>query len=129
MVDKSLMYTLTFIGLYLELAGAFMLSAEAIGSKYLLKIAELLSKRRLISFLIMIILIVIITVLSKFIQILHFFEVIVLILSLGLLNDFAPRIIKLLVNRLEKGSLGIIGFVLFSIGFTIQAYVNLSLLY
>ena len=53
----------------------------------------------------------------------------ILIISLGIINDFAPRIIKIIVKRLEKGTLGIIGFILFSIGFSIQAYVNLSLLY
>jgi len=129
MTEKYLLYSLTFLGLFLELAGAFLLSAEAIGSNHLLRIAEILRRRRVISFLIMLFAIVIILILSKIIPILHFFEAIVLILSLGLLNDFAPRIIKILVNRLEKGTLGIIGFILFSIGFTVQAYVNLSLLY
>ena len=66
MTEISIMYTLTFLGLYLELAGAFMLSAEAIGSNHLLRIAEMLRRRRTISFIIMIIAIVLIMILSKF---------------------------------------------------------------
>lgn len=129
MSEKTLMYALTFCGLYFEMAGAFILSAEAIGSVRLLKIAEKIQKRRVLSFVVLLIVVGIIAVLTRFLPVFHLTEAIVLIFSLGIINDFAPRLIKILVKHMEKGSLGILGFVLFAIGFTIQAYVNLSLLY
>lgn len=129
MAEKILMYSLTFIGLYLELAGAFLLSAEAIGIENLHKITCTLRKHRTISFIILAFIIIVIALLSKLFQILHLLEAIILVVSLGVVYDFAPRIIDTISKRHKRGTLGLIGFILFSLGFVVQAYVNLSLLY
>jgi len=129
MTEKTFFYALTFFGLYLELAGAFLLSAEAIGADNLLKIADKLRRHRVIRFIVLVVVSVIVVAISKFFRVLHLNEALVIILSLGILSDFSPKIIQILVQRLKKGTVGIIGFLLFAIGFSIQAYVNLSLLY
>lgn len=46
MEDFSITYLLTFVGLYLELAGAFLLSAEAIGKEHLLQVGASIRKHR-----------------------------------------------------------------------------------
>lgn len=113
----------------MELAGAFLLSAEAIGLDNLQAISTRLKKKRLASFAILVIVVIAIATLAKAFQILHLVEALILILSLGIIYDFAPRLIDTILKRQQKGTLGIVGFVLFSIGFTIQAYVTLTLLY
>ena len=129
MQDNTLLYILTFIGLYLELAGAFLLSAEAIGQENLLRVAEAIRKHRVITFIVYMALVVVLIILVKLDVAFHFPEALILILSLGLVNDFGPRIIKSIVMRLRKGTAGMIGFLLFALGFTLQAYVSLSALY
>ncbi len=129
MTDKTIYYTLTFFGLYLELAGAFLLSAEAIGKENLLSIAEKLRQHRVIRFVAFALIAMAVVSISKFFKVLHLIEALAIILSLGLLSDFSPQLIELLIHRLKRGTVGIIGFLLFAIGFSIQAYVNLSLLY
>ena len=123
------MYSLTFIGLYLEIAGAFLLAAEAIGKDNLKKVSINLRKHRLLGFIILVSLIFIIIAVFKYFGILHLLEAIILILSFGLIFDFAPGLINIIIKRIERGTLGVLGFILFSVGFSIQAYVNLSLLY
>jgi len=129
MQPEKVLYILTFTGLYLELAGAFLLSAEAIGFNHLLRIAATIRRHRILGFAFYFILVIILLILTKLKIVLHFPEAFVLILSLGLLHDFGPRIIEIIVRRLEKGTAGIVGFILFSLGFVSQAYVSLSLLY
>lgn len=129
MTDKTIYYTLTFFGLYLELAGAFLLSAEAIGKDNLLAIAEKLRQHRAIRFIALVLIAIVVVAISKFFKVLHLFEALAIILSLGLLSDFSPKMIQLLVERMKKGTGGMLGFLLFAIGFSVQAYVNLSLLY
>ena len=123
------MYLLTFIGLYLELAGAFLLSAEAIGKDNLLKVAGRLESFRWISFAAMVVLVLGILLFSRFFPVLHMREAGVLIISLGILSDFAPRLFRLLVRKAERGTAGLLGFGLFAVGFVLQAYVSLTLLY
>ena len=123
------LYGLTFTGLYLELAGAFLLSAEAIGQDNLLNVAEAIRKHRVVSFIVYLILVISLVVLAKLNVAFHLPEALILILSLGLINDFGPRIIRSIVMRLKKGTAGVIGFLLFALGFIIQAYVSLSALY
>lgn len=127
-LEKTL-YILTFTGLYLELAGAFLLSAEAIGFDNLMKIAESMKRRRILAFMFYISVVAILLVLLKMKVAFHFPEAFVLILSLGLLHDFGPKIIEIIVNRLDRGTAGVVGFILFAFGFASQAYVSLSLLY
>ncbi|MBC8366736.1 hypothetical protein H8E52_04930 [bacterium] len=123
------MYFLTFLGLYLELAGAFLLSAEAIGKDNLLALADKLERYRWYSFAVMVLLVMAVIFFSRRYPVLHFREALVIILSIGLLNDFAPKLFRLLVRKTERGTAGVIGFLLFAIGFAFQAYVSLSLLY
>jgi hypothetical protein len=123
------MYLLTFIGLYLELAGAFLLSAEAIGKDNLLTIADRLERFRWLSFAVMVLLVVAILIFSRLFPVLHLREAMVIIVSIGLLSDFSPKLLRLLVRKAERGTAGILGFLLFAIGFAFQAYVSLSLLY
>ncbi len=129
MQDNGLLYALTFAGLYLELAGAFLLSAEAIGQEHLLRVAEAIRRHRVATFIVYLVLVALLLVLVKLDVAFHFPEALILILSLGLINDFGPRIIKSIVMRLEKGTAGMIGFLLFAMGFILQAYVSLSALY
>ena len=129
MTNKTLMYFLTFVGLYFELAGAFLLSVEAIGELHLKKIEETLRRHRVTRFIVLLFAISLVFLFSKFFEVFHFTEALILILSLGVISDFAPNIIQFLVRRMEKGKLGILGFLLFAIGFAVQAYVSLSLLY
>jgi len=129
MTEKSLLYFLTFLGLYFELAGAFLLAIEAIGELHLKKIEETLRKHRVMRFIAFVCVAVLVFIISKIFKVLHFTEAMILILSIGVISDFAPNIIRFLVNRMEKGHLGIFGFLLFAIGFSAQAYVSLSLLY
>ncbi len=129
MTDKTLLYFLTFLGLYFELAGAFLLSIEAIGEHHLEKIEATLRKHRVMRFIALVGVVGIVFIFSKIFKVLHFAESMILILSLGVISDFAPNIIRFLVKRIEKGKLGILGFLLFAIGFSVQAYVSLSLLY
>jgi len=123
------MYLLTFIGLYLELAGAFLLSAEAIGKDNLLKVADRLERFRWISYGVFLALVVAVLAFARFFPVLHLREAAIIIVSLGVLSDFAPRLCRLLVRKTERGTAGIVGFVLFALGFALQAYVSLSLLY
>ena len=106
-----------------------MLSAEAIGPANLEQIGQTISRHRVTGFLILAGLSAAILLISKILNILHLKESLIIILSLGILYDFAPRIISLIISRLNKGSLGLMGFGLFASGFSIQAYVTLSLLY
>lgn len=129
MASKGLMYTLTFAGLYLELIGAFLLAAEAIGMEHLLRIAELLRKRRVAGFVVMLAAVCLIVAASRLMTVIHSTEAIVMICSLGLLYDFAPKAISVLVRHFGRGTAGILGFGLFAVGFVLQAYVSLSLLY
>jgi hypothetical protein len=125
MAGKGLMYAATFAGLYLELFGAFLLAAEAIGKEHLLRVAGLLRKRRVVGFVVMLAVIFVIVAVSRLMRVIHFTEVIVMVFSLGLLYDFAPAAITILVRRFGTGTAGILGFGLF----VLQAYVSLSLLY
>ena len=129
MTNKTLMYFMTFIGLYFELAGAFLLSIEAIGDQHLKKIEEILRQHRLMRFIVLLLVISIVLLFSKVFKVFHFTEALILVLTIGIISDFAPNIIQFLVERMEKGKLGILGFLLFAIGFSVQAYVSLSLLY
>jgi hypothetical protein len=129
MADKTVIYFLTFLGLYFELAGTFLLSVEAIGEQYLLKIEETLRKHRVKRFLALLLALFFVLIFSRILKVLHFTESMILILSLGVISDFAPNLIHFFVKRMAKGKLGILGFLLFAIGFSIQAYVTLSLLY
>ncbi|MBC8186432.1 hypothetical protein H8E88_35575 [candidate division KSB1 bacterium] len=129
MTDKTLMYFLTFLGLYFELAGAFLLSVEAIGAQHLRSIEETLRKHRVMRFIALLCAVGFVLIFSKIFNVLHFTESMILILSLGVISDFAPNIIRFLVKKMENGKLGILGFLLFAIGFSVQAYVSLSLLY
>jgi len=128
-MGKPVLYALTFTGLYLELAGAFLLSAEAIGSDNLLKVAATMRRHRIFSFMVLAAAVAGVLVLSRLKIVIHLTEAIILILSIGLFYDFGPRVIEILVSRLKKGTAGIAGFILFAVGFAIQAYVTLSLLY
>lgn len=128
MIDKTILYWLTFSGLYLELVGAFLLAAEAIGQSNLLRVAEFMRNRRILSFSLLVVATLIIILLSQVFPILSLTEAIVLILTFGIFLDFAPNFFEIIINRLEKGTAGILGFIIFSIGFIIQAYVNLLLL-
>ena len=129
MTNKTLLYFLTFLGLYFELAGAFLLSIEAIGKQHLTKIEETLRKHRVIRFITLVGIAIFVLIFSKIFNVLHFTEAMILILSLGVFSDFAPNIIRFIVKRMENGNLGLLGFLLFAIGFSVQAYVSLSLLY
>ncbi len=126
---KTTFYIITFIGLYLEISGAFLLSMEAIGTDNLLKVADRLRKRRFLFFMCFIILIALVLLISKYTEIFHLSAIIIMIISLGVMYDFAPRIINIIVNKFQKGTAGILGFVLFTIGFILQGYVSLSSLY
>jgi len=55
-----------------------------------------------------------------------FLEAFILIFSLGILVDFAPKIFTFIIKRAEKGTSGFVGFIIFSLGFLLQAFVNLS---
>jgi len=126
---KTTFYIITFIGLYLEISGAFLLSMEAIGTDNLLKVADRLRKRRFLFFMCFIILIALVLLISKYTEIFHLSAIIIMIISLGVMYDFAPRIINIIVSKFQKGTAGILGFVLFTIGFILQGYVSLSSLY
>ncbi len=76
-----------------------------------------------------IILIALVLLISKYTEIFHLSAIIIMIISLGVMYDFAPRIINIIVNKFQKGTAGILGFVLFTIGFILQGYVSLSSLY
>jgi|GEM_PF-2165086 len=127
--EHSTLYTLTFLGLYLELIGAFLLSAEAIGSENLLRLAKVMRSRRILGFAVLVILVIAMVVLARMQIVLHLTEAIVLVVSLGLFFDFGPALIEIIVKRLSRGYAGFIGFLLFSIGFVLQAYVSLSVLF
>lgn len=129
MSERSTLYTLTFLGLYLELIGAFLLSAEAIGSENLLRIARIIRSRRIIGFAILVILVVAMIILARMQIVLHLTEAVVLVISLGLFFDFGPALIEIIVKRLSRGYAGFVGFILFSFGFVLQAYVSLSVLF
>lgn len=129
MSERSTLYTITFLGLYLELIGAFLLSAEAIGSENLLRIAKVMRSRRIIGFAILVVLVVAMFVLARMQIVLHLTESVILVVSLGLFFDFGPALIDIIVKRLSRGYAGFIGFILFSIGFVLQAYVSLSVLF
>jgi len=126
---KTTFYIITFIGLYLEMFGAFLLSMEAIGTENLLKVADRLKNRRILFFGCLVLLLVAILLISRYTQILHLPAVIILIISLGIFYDFAPKIIGIIVSKFQKGTAGILGFVLFSTGFILQGYVSLASLY
>lgn len=127
---KTFLYTLTFMGLYLELGGAFLLSLEAIGRERLAKTAEWWEKQRVVTFIVLVILTITLVLLARMHIGLHLPEALVLVISMGLLNDFAPRLMKILLkNQRQSGLPGLIGFALFAIGFFFQAYVTLTLLY
>ena len=127
--SKTLLYAVTFAGLYLELAGAFLLSIEAIGKDRLLHAAQLMRNHRLGSFSALVVLLAVIILLYKQGMIIHMPEAMILIITLGLLNDFAPRMMERAAARDSKGLHGLIGFGLFAAGFTLQAYVTLASLY
>ncbi len=129
MPERNLLYVLTFAGLYLELAGAFLLSAEAIGRDQLTRLAEALRRHRVVSFLAYAAVVVALLVIVRLGAAIRLTEALILILSVGLIHDFGPRIVSSIVSRLEKGSAGALGFLLFAFGFSLQAYVSLSLLY
>jgi len=129
MTNNTTLYVITFFGLYLELAGAFLLSIEAIGFTNLLNLAGKLRKHRIIGFIALVTISVIIVVISKQFSVLHLTEALILIFSLGIIYDFAPKLIELIIQHFKKGTAGIIGFALFAIGFSLQAYVSLSLLF
>ena len=84
---------------------------------------------RVVTFTVYMIIVAMLLVLAKLDVAFHFPEALILILSLGLINDFGPRIIKSIVMRLKIGTAGMIGFLLFASGFVLQAYVSLSALY
>lgn len=129
MMTKTSLHFLTFLGLYLELAGAFLLSAEAIGSNHLLELAARLRRSRRTGFVVLVVVSVGILYLSRRARLLHFLEVALLLLTLGILFDFAPKLMEFVVHRLERGKAGLIGFALFALGFILQAYVSLTQLY
>ena len=129
MDKQTILYIVTFVGLYLEMAGAFMLSIEAIGHDNLLKVSGKIRQKRLLYFVVLIIIVAVVLLISRYTNILHLPAVIVMIISLGLIYDFAPKLIEIIINRFQKGTAGILGFVLFSIGFILQGYVSLSLLF
>ena len=129
MTEKTMMYFLTFVGLYFELAGAFLLSLEAIGAQRLAMIEATLRKHRVIRFIVLVFLISAVFIFSKILKVLHFAESVILIITLGIISDFAPNIIRFLVQRMDNGKVGLLGFVFFAIGFSAQAYVSLSLLF
>ncbi|MAE69162.1 MAG: hypothetical protein CME06_01690 [Gemmatimonadetes bacterium] len=129
MPERDLLYGLTFAGLYLELAGAFLLSIEAIGFDHLERLGEGLRKHRVLSFLILLAAAVALLAMSKLGLAIHLAEAMILICSIALVSDFGPKMLGAIVHRLEKGTAGAVGFLLFALGFSLQAYVNLSLLY
>ena len=126
-LEKGL-YVLTVVGLYLELGGALLLSAEAIGAEHLLRVAQNLRRRRVATFLVYIVVTMSLLLVAKLSPLLRFVDILVLVLSLGLFIDFGPRLLRSVVSRMEKGRAGIIGFLLFAAGFAMQSYVTLSLL-
>jgi len=119
-------YWFTLVGLYFELIGAFLLAIEAIGSDNLLKFGQVLKKKRIISVIIYILVTFLVLLLTKIYLPESFLEAFILIFSLGILVDFAPKIFTFIIKRAEKGTSGFIGFILFSLGFLLQAFVNLS---
>lgn len=68
-------------------------------------------------------------VLAKLGIVLHLTEAMIIIATMGLIYDFGPRMIEMIIDRLHRGTAGTIGFIMFTLGFSLQAYVNLSLLY
>jgi len=125
MADKSLLYWMTFAGLYLELIGAFLLAVEAIGKDHLRRAGNFMKKRRVFTFILFIISVCLILLLSRAFAVFRLTEAFVLIFSLGVFIDFAPRLFEIIIRRLERGTAGIIGFVLFALGFSVQAYISL----
>jgi len=119
-------YWFTLVGLYFELIGAFLLAIEAIGSDNLLKFGQVLKKKRIISVIIYIIVTFLVLLLTKIYLPESFLEAFILIFSLGILVDFAPKIFTFIIKRAEKGTSGFVGFIIFSLGFLLQAFVNLS---
>lgn len=129
MHGKTVFYILTFTGLYLELAGAFLLSAEAIGKEQLLRIAGVLRRHRVTGFIFFVVFVLAVLLLERLVPALRLFEAFALILTLGLVFDFGARVIEKIVAKLERGTAGMLGFILFAIGFSLQAYVSLTLLH
>ncbi len=123
-----MLFWLTFAGLYMELCGAFLLAAEAIGPEHLLRAGEFLRRRRLVAFAVYFLLVILLLVLVRLELVFRVAEAFILIVSLGLLHDFAPQLFRLIVRYLKRGTAGVLGFLLFSAGFVIQAYVTLMLL-
>jgi len=119
-------YWFTLVGLYFELIGAFLLAIEAIGSDNLLKFGQVLKKKRITSVIIYILVTLFVLLLTKIYLPESFLEAFILIFSLGILVDFAPKIFTFIIKRAEKGTSGFVGFIIFSLGFLLQAFVNLS---
>lgn len=128
MQSRSWLYWLTFIGLYFELIGSFLLTAEAIGDKNLQRVSNFIKSKRILNFIVLVILTAILSLLSKFYSVLSLTEALIIIISLGLFIDFAPKFFDIIMKYLNRGTAGIFGFIIFAIGFCFQAYVSLILL-
>jgi len=128
MLTKSWLYWFTFIGLYFELIGSFLLTTEAIGEKNLERISDFLKKNRILNFVIFVCISVIVVLISKFYPVLSLTEALIITLSIGLFIDFAPKSISLIMTHLKRGTAGLTGFIIFAIGFSMQAYVSLIVL-
>jgi uncharacterized membrane protein len=128
MIAKTWLYWLTLIGLYFELIGSFLLTAEAIGETNLKRISDFLKSKRLINFLVFVIIAICLVTISKLFPTFSQMEALLIILSLGIFIDFAPKFIEIIMKRLNKGTAGLTGFFIFAIGFCLQAYVSLILL-
>lgn len=121
----SCLYWLTFAGLYFELAGGFLLAVEAIGPDHLIGAGAFLKRHRIAGFGCLVVATAAIIVFTKLIPAFRLTEALILIVTLGLLFDFAPALFEMAVKRFRKGTAGIIGFGLFAVGFSIQSYVAL----
>ncbi len=121
----SFLYWLTFAGLYLEIAGGFLLAVEAIGPDNLGRAGAFLRKHRIAGFVCLLIAASVIVVFTRIIPAFRLIEAMVLIITLGVLLDFAPALFEIAVKRFQKGTAGIVGFGLFALGFSVQAYVSL----
>lgn len=128
MLTKSWLYWLTFIGLYFELIGSFLLTAEAIGNENLKRVSNFIKNRRILNFSLLVVFTIIIGILSKMYPIISPVEAIIIIFSLSLFIDFGPKFIDFIMRRLNRGTAGLTGFIIFAIGFCLQAYVSLMLL-